>query len=190
MVWKREANKMKNLIKLKNKINNTIERLFLIVFPPFGEDSLSEVDIRLGLVFKENSNLLLIIGTDMNDLWSPKLKVEPVPVVHFDEFDFENRVIQWMEKKIDDDLSLEYYDLTRSILFKDIIGEKVIEIEAIIIEGDLQPFGLKFHFKDDFIISHPISDGNTVRTKKFNNNEKLTNFNSLGTVRYIRISSC
>jgi hypothetical protein len=43
--------------------NTTVRRVFLIVFPPIGEDSLLQVDIRIGLVVEENSNALYVIGT-------------------------------------------------------------------------------------------------------------------------------
>jgi hypothetical protein len=171
----------------KNLLYKTVERVFVIAYPPFGEETLAEIDIRLGLVFKENPEVLLTVSTDLNDVWSPVLKAEQIPAVQFNSYQFEKRISKWMKQEIDDELILEYYEFTNSNDFNDIVGSKIEKIELIMIQGNPEPFGLKVSFKNDFIISLPNSNGNTIETKHFNKNEGLNNFDYLGNVIYSEI---
>ncbi|MEZ4827686.1 MAG: hypothetical protein R3C61_15600 [Bacteroidia bacterium] len=148
---------MINVEKIKEIHNAIINRLFLIVFPPLGEDTISEVDIRLGLVLKRNPEVLFTIGTDMNDVWSPLINEEPLPLFSFNEFDFEERVRLWMKQKLNDEIALEYYDFTNSDNFNEIVGKKIEKVELIMVEGNPDPFGIKILFEYDFIISFPNS---------------------------------
>lgn len=173
--------------KIKEIRNVIISRLFLLVFPPLGEEAISDIDIRLGLVLKMNPEVLFTIGTDMNDIWSPKINVESIPLLPFNEFDFEERVGLWMKQELNDEIALEYYDVTNSDDFKEIVGKKIEDVEFIMIEGNPDPFGIKILFENDFIISFPNSDGNTIETKKFNKGGSIKNFNHLGKVIYRRV---
>lgn len=173
--------------KIKEIHNAIIVRLFLIVFPPIGEDNISDVDIRLGLVLKNNPEVLFTIGTDINDIWSPIINEESIPLFSFNEFDFDERVKLWMKQELNDEITLEYFDFTNSENFKEIVGKKIEEVELIMVEGNPDPFGIKIIFENDFIISFPNSDGNTIETKKFNKSENLKNFNHLGKVIYRKV---
>ncbi len=94
----------------------------------------------------------------------------------------------WMKAE-DDSLIIgrEYYDVTKSEKFKAIINAKIEEIDVLNIEGNPEPFGLRILFKDDYIISIPNSDGNTVETKAFNKNDCISNFKQLGNIIYSKV---
>lgn len=81
----------------------------------------------------------------------------------------------------------EYYDVTKSELFDNIIGNEIEGIEFLKVEGNPEPFGLKILFKDDYIVSIPNSDGNTVETKTFNKNNSIENFKHLGKIIYSKV---
>lgn len=178
---------MIDLNDIKNFVGNIVERLFLIVYPPFGEKTFAEIDIRLGLIFKENPKLILTISIDVNEMWSPVLDFISIPSVHFNELDFQDRMQQWMEQKLNDDISLEYYEFTSSIYFKKIIQNKIQGIELLYVEGNLEPFGLKLLFENDYILTFPNSDGSTVETNSFNKNGNIEKFNYLGKVIYVTV---
>ena len=172
---------------IKNILNCTIRRIFLIVFPPFGEQYISQVDIRIGLVTEGNVKSLYVIGTNMEDLWSPLFSIEQIPTDYFSELEFQNRIENWMCQKFNDDIGLEYYDFTKSKYFNNIIGESIIDIELLNIKDNPEPFGIKLLFPNDFILSLPNSDGNTIETKTFNKNESIKNFEYLGDVIYSKV---
>jgi hypothetical protein len=171
---------------IKNIRNQVINKLFLILFPPIGEESISEIDIRLGLVLSGRPDILLVIGTDMNDIWTPLVTEESIPVFSYNELDFENRVVLWMKQELTDEISLEYYDFTKSDNFNEIVGKEIEEIEFLFLEGNPNPFGIKILLKNDFILSFPNSDGNTIETTYFNKNNNIKNFKYLGEVIFIK----
>lgn len=176
-----------NINLLKNLIGEKIVRLFLVVFPPEGEDSLDEVDIRIGLVLESKLNLLYIISTSLEDIWSPKIEIGVIPESYFEGKEFNIRINKWFALEMDDDFVLEYYDFTNSDYFKNIIGNKIIDIQLIFVKNPEEPFGLKLLFNDDFIISLPNSDGNSIITKTFGNFERLNTFKYFGEKEYLII---
>jgi hypothetical protein len=84
-------------------------------------------------------------------------------------------------------MNTEYYDVSDCELFNKIIETDIIGIELIVLEGYEDPFGIKILFKNDYIISLPNSDGNTVETKSFNRNNSIENFKHLGKIIYLKI---
>jgi hypothetical protein len=188
VVLKSKYNTMVEIKKLRKINNSIISRLFLILFPPIGEVTISEVDIRLGLVLEAIPNTLFTIGTDLSDIWSAQISEEHIPKLQFCDKDFDHRIKLWMNQEVNEEVSLEYYDFSNSDNFKDIIGKKIEEIELISIEGVSEPFGIKISLKNDFILSFPNSDGNTIETKVFNKHEGITRFNYLGKVVYLKLS--
>lgn len=176
-----------NLNLIKNLIGEKIVRLFLIVFPPEGEESLDHVDIRIGLVVERKLDLLYIISTNMHDLCSPQIELSVIPESYFEEKEFNIRINKWFSLEMDDDFVLEYYDFSNSYYFKNIVGNKIIDIQLIFVENPEEPFGLKLLFNDDFIISLPNIDGNSIITKTFGNFEKLKIFNYFGEISYLSI---
>lgn len=173
--------------KFKSLINNVIERIFLIVFPPKGEESMLQVDIRIGLVLKNNPDKLITIGTDLDDIWTPVIDIEPVPTSFYQGFLFEERIKKWMRCEVEEDIIIEYFDVTNLNTFQNIIEKQVKEVLLIKVEGNDNPFGLKLIFENDYIISFPNSDGNTIETKFFNRNENIINFLHLGNITYSKI---
>jgi hypothetical protein len=95
----------------------------------------------------------------------------------------------WMNRK-DDNCAIEskYFDVTHSELFREISGAEIIGIELIYVEGNNEPFGLKMLFENDYIISTPISDGNTVETSRFNQNRNIEVFSNIGKVKFITVT--
>lgn len=178
---------MMELEKLKSLVNTTVERIFIIAFPPFGEESISQIDMRLGIALKGKSEYLFVFSTNLDDIWSPVLSIEPVPSVFFNHINFNDRMRHWMNQELDDDIKLEYYEFTESDYFVNIVGNDIESIKFLTIEGNPEPFGLKISFKNDFIISFPNSDGNTIETFSFNKNESLDVFNHLGNVIQVEI---
>ncbi len=173
-----------NLMLLKNK---TIERLFLIVFPPYGEESFSQIDIRIGLVLSESSDKLIIVGADLNNLWSPKISIEKLPKIYFEGNQFDSRIHKWMKTELNEDFALEYYEVTKLDYFKNIVKNQIKEIYYISIDNSNDPFGLKFVFDEDNILSFPNSDGNSIETKYFNCQNKILNYNSIGDIVYTKL---
>jgi hypothetical protein len=176
---------MSEFKELNRKI---VDKLFLIVWSPWGEEKESDLDISFGFVFKNEPNKLCIVSVDKNELWSPQLSIESLPEYKYSWEDFQPRIKMWMNAK-DENLIIgkEYYDVTKSDLFNNIIGNEIKMIELIYIKGNPEPFGVKILFKDDYIISTPNTDGNTVETKGFNKTNILENFKNLGNIIYSKI---
>ncbi len=165
----------------KELIGNTVDKLILVVWPPWGEEKESDIDISFGLVFKDEPNILCVISVDKNELWSPHISYQPLPQIGYMWEDFYPRMKEWMKAENDDSIiDVEYYDVTKCELFKKIVSSKIRGIELMNIEDIADPFGVKILFEDDYIISIPNSDGNTVETKIFNNNGSVEKFKQLG----------
>ncbi len=81
-------------------------------------------------------------------------------------------------------LQTEYYDVTKVALFKNIASSRILSIELIGIVGEISPFGVKLVFSNDYILSTPISDGNTVETLFFNRNDNIQNFKTVGVIEH------
>lgn len=176
------------MTEFKELIKKKIDKLYLVVWPPWGEERESDIDISCGFVFTSEPNKLCVIRVDKDELWSPHITFKALPANKYSWEDFYPRMEMWMKAE-DDDLIIdtEYYDVTKSELFKNITGNEIVGLEFAIIEGILEPFGVKILFKDDYIISLPNSDGNTVETKAFNKNESFENFKRLGNVVYSKV---
>jgi len=180
---------MNNLKKLIHLKNNKIKRLFLIVYPPFGESSILDIDVQIGIVTVEEPNILVTIGTSLEDIWTPVINEETIPANSYNEIDFKPRIDRWMKSEDDSDILLEYYEFTHSPIFDEIVGKKILSVELIALDSDIDPpFGVKLLFEDDFIVSIPSTDGNQIITKSFNNEyNSLQNFSKLGRVVYVEI---
>lgn len=173
------------MIEFNEFIKKIVDKLFLIVWSPWGEEKEADIDISFGIVFKEDQNKLHIISVDKDELWTPYIMDEHLPENKYYWEDFYPRIKKWLNAE-DENLSIgkEYYDVTKSELFSNIIGNEVEGVEFLKLEGIPEPFGVKILFKNDYIISLPNSDGNTVETKSFNRNNFIENFKYLGNVIY------
>lgn len=180
---------MYNLKKLIHLKNNVVKRLFLIVYPPFGESSILGIDVQIGIVTVEEPSILVTIGTSLEDIWTPVIGEEAIPANSYNEIDFKPRIDRWMKSEADSDMLLEYYEFTHSPIFNEIVWKKIESVELIALESDIEaPFGVKLLFENDFIMSVPSTDGNQTITKSFNNEyNSMQNFSKLGRVVYVEI---
>jgi hypothetical protein len=170
--------------EFKKLINKKVEQLFLVVWPPWGELNEANINVSFGFVFNDEPTRLCIISVDKDELWSPHISFELLPKIEFSFSDFYHRMNEWMiaTEETDFILDYEYYNVTNCDFFEKIINSEIIGIEKISIMGDLHPFGIKILFNEDYIISMPISDGNSVETSKFNRNDNIKNFEKIGKV--------
>lgn len=170
--------------RLKFMIGDKIHKLFLIVFPPIGEEDYSQIDMSIGMVSYQNPTELVVLSTDNNDLTTPVLKIEGIPENYYRWNDFNYRMENWMSDIIDEDVVNEYYDISECDIFQNIIEENIQDISMIKIGGIASPIGVQISFPNDFIISIPNDDGNTIETNSFNKNNSLNNFEKLGNVYF------
>ncbi|ATL47955.1 hypothetical protein COR50_12685 [Chitinophaga caeni] len=160
-----------------------IARLFLVVYPPFGEPDWAQLDISFGFVFRINPERLIVIATDERDHWSPCIFPEPLPGKIFDWNEYKPRMLSWMESKMQDQFGFEYFEITSDPLFANISGQTIKKVEYVKLKGR-EPFGVKISFDNDFILSTAIADGNTVETREFNHQGNLAHFERLGIIYY------
>jgi len=170
--------------ELKELIDKKVEKLFLVVWPPFGEEKELDIDISFGLVFHHAPDRLCIITTDKDDMWTPCLRFENIPDFTYPWSEFTSRMDAWMKSEEVGSLETEYYDISEAKQFRQIVSCKIQSIELIRLESNPEPFGVKIVFDDDYIISTPISDGNTVETSHFHRNENIANFENMGILEF------
>lgn len=176
-------------MEFRELLGKKISELFLIVWTPYGEERLSDVDMCFGFVFNGEQDSLYAISVDRDELWSPHVVPQPYPKNKLSWVEFYSKIDFWMNCK-DDSCAIEskYFDVTHSEFFKEISGAEIIGIELIYVEGNNEPFGLKMLFENDYIISTPISDGNTVETSRFNQNRNIEVFSNIGKVKFITLT--
>lgn len=172
------------MTRIENLIGKKINKVFLVVWPPVGEDRLSDVDISIGFVFDEDDRKLCVVSTDRSDMCSPIVSYEDLPNDPYHWSLFDERMKHWMSSLEFNFTGREYYDFTDAKIFDRISHNEVNKVELVLIEGDPEPFGLKFIFEDDYILSTPISNGNTIETSSFNKNDNISHFKSLGSIEY------
>jgi hypothetical protein len=176
------------MLKFRELLGRTVSRLFLVVWPPLGEQNESDIDISFGIVFSDEPNKLYVISVDKNEIWSPYIFYHSLPKDKYTWKDFYPRIKMWMNSEDDNCIVIEaseYFDVTNCELFQKIVDSKIIDIVLIGIEGIPEPFGIKILFSShDYIISTPISDGNTVETTQFNRNNNIDVFKKSGKIEY------
>ncbi|MEM9392206.1 MAG: hypothetical protein AAGA02_17135 [Bacteroidota bacterium] len=173
--------------RLKSIVGKKVQRLFFVVWPPFGEEDKAELDISAGYVFEEDPNTLYVISTDKDDLTTPCINYQSLPKSFFNWADFEIRMDKWMNCTEGMEMDTEYYEVTGEGQFSNIAQNKVVDIELVGVSNEDAPIGIKLIFENDYILSTPITDGNTIESAKFNRNNNLDNFLSLGNIKYSSI---
>jgi hypothetical protein len=173
---------------LKNIIGRKVEQLFLIVWPPYGESDILNIDISIGFIFENFPNELLKISTDKNELTKPTVEYISIPERHFNWKDFDIRMKLWLHGVEGMEMDNEYYNVSNVVFFRDIVDQKILDIELVGIRKQA-PFGIKFLFDKDFILSTPISDGNTIETGLFHKSENIEKFTTLGEIEYVSLKS-
>jgi len=172
---------MKNEI-LGHLIGGCVYKVYLAIFPPYGEHDFQDIDMRLGLAMQEQPERIVQIGTDLRDIWTPTVEICAPPDTVFQGEQLECRMKQWMNREIDSNFHLEYYDMSERHEFRSIAGCEVMDYRLLMIEGNQSPFGVRLYFPNDYILSFPNVDGNTIETSKFNPNCCLRRFAPLGNV--------
>lgn len=174
--------------KFKQLINERVYRLFLIVWPPFGEKDKEQIDISVGLIFFNKLHQLCVVSTEPDDLTTPCIRFQAIPDTILSWDSFETRMKSWMDSTEEWVIDTEYYEVTNVEMFKNIVLQTILDVEFIGIQNDETPFGVKIVFSHDYILSTPIIDGNTIETLHFNKNANILNFTELGAIVYTSIN--
>ena len=90
----------------------------------------------------------------------------------------------WMNCTEDMILDTEYYEIIADDQFTNIIHNEIIDIELLEILNNDTPIGVKLILKNDYILSTPIADGNTIESTQFNKNNNLDNFLNFREIKY------
>ncbi len=173
---------------LKRWIGLSINKVVFKVWPPEGEENIADIDIRLCILFDDSGDKMYELSREVNDIWLPIIKKIKVPQVIYHWHTFDKRMKGWMETTMQSQFIYEYYEVNTSQYFDNIIGGIIKKIELIYINGIKEPFGIKIYTLNDYILSIPNADGSTIMTSKFNQNNKIDNFKSLGKVEYKSIT--
>lgn len=175
-------------MNIKTLVGSVVQRLFIIVWPPYYEENMSDIDISVGLVLANQPNRLIIISTNKESGWAFNICERPLPEYILSWNTFNQRMNYWMKSPNEDDIiDYEYYEATNAEMFNTIVQRKIMTIEFIKVQSIPEPFGVKIIFEDDYIISTSTSDGNTIETSKFNNNNNISHFEGIGIVEYINV---
>ncbi|WP_207513819.1 hypothetical protein [Longitalea luteola] len=160
---------------IREIIGKTIVRVYLVVWPPFGEDRFSQVDLSFGFKFDLEENGITVISTSLQDIWTPTIRIE-YPSSVFESKLFYNRMPKWMKSEMEAGFSYEFYDVTDWEVFDKILNHKINKLEWICVGDIKEPLGVRLCFDDDFVLSFPNADGNTVQTSRFNLSGNLRAF--------------
>lgn len=172
---------------LQKIIGKKVIRFLLVVWPPFGEDENSQIDISAGYVFEDAPKELFIISTDKNDLTTPTIEIRSIPNSCFDWSEFKCRMQDWMNCVEGMEIDTEFYEIYDEDIFKNIVNQEVTRVELLeITEDDL--IGIKVFFEYDYVLSTPITDGNTIETSLFNKINNISNLAALGEITYKNVS--
>lgn len=180
--------RMIDVESFKLLVGRKIKRFLIIVWPPLGENSILDVDMSIGFEFEDQNDSIVQISIDKDDNWTPILS-NLESVNGFEWKFFESRLYGWMNEKIDDLMSQEIYDTNSVDCFNDISSSEVIDVEFLTIKGEFNPFGVKLSFYNDYIILTPTSDGSTFETSKFNQLGNIDNYNKIGEIEYVNLTS-
>lgn len=168
---------------LEKAIGKKVDQLFLIVWPPYGEIERSQLDVSMGYVFEDSPNELFVISTDKNDLTTPIIEIRSIPTTHYSWEDFNKRISNWMNCEEEMDFGTEYYNVTKAEIFGEIIAKDIKSIQLLELAKN-EPIGIKILFENDYVLSTPIIDGNTVETTHFNKFNNIKNITQLGSITY------
>ncbi|RAJ05058.1 hypothetical protein LX64_02212 [Chitinophaga skermanii] len=161
----------------------TVQRLFIVVYPPFGEPDALQTDLSFGFVFTLNPGKLIVVATDERDRWSPVVFGEALPTRIYDYSEFETRMQQWRHSEMGAYYGFEYYEITNDPAFQHIVGQTIQQVDYVKLPNR-EPFGVKIQFEQDYVLSTAIADGTTTETQSFNRLHNLAHFERLGTVFY------
>lgn len=167
----------------KKLIGKKVSRFLIVVWPPIGEAKMSDIDISIGLIVDEHKGVFHI-QIDKDDCWTPIVSETCFDEI-FEWCKFQQRIDGWMKGQIDGPLQNEVFDATHESIFGNIVSEEILDIECITLKSEFNPFGIKFIFRDDYILVLPISDGTTIETSSFNKSGCLGVFRKIGDIEFI-----
>jgi len=179
---------MIDLNSFKSLIGQKVSRFFVIIWPPFGEEKMLDVDMSIGFEFEGHRGSVFQIKINIEDNWTPLVtKVDLGEVFKWPLFD--QRVSDWMKGDIDKEMSYEYYDATQEQMFNFISSSEIFDIEFLTLKGDFSPFAVKIIFRDDCITVSANSDGSTIETSLFNTLGNLDNYRQMGVVECLKLKA-
>ncbi|RYX82877.1 hypothetical protein EON83_17360 [bacterium] len=158
--------------------------MFILVWPPVGEENMLDVDMALGLVFDDAPTQLCVISIDRADIWTPCVQYESLPLKMSSWQSFDSDIKAWMASSEGEEFKVQYFDFSFSPAFEFISGHLVRHVDLVCIKNDDKPFGVRLCFDEDYILLTPIADGGTVETRFFNQNNNVAHFETLGRVEY------
>lgn len=180
LISKINLSKMIELPEIQELIGQTVKSLYVVVWNPNYCEPIDVIDITFGFILNEKPTDFLVLTRDINDIWTPELKSVPFPTIvrNWSEFDA-------MMSRGDEDyyIDYEYFDVSDLKEFSNIVNSEIKEIHKIGVRGIKEPLGVKIIFENDYIISLPSSDGNTIETKIFNENNHIRRFQYLGKIK-------
>ena len=172
--------KMIELPEIQELIGQTVKSLYVVVWNPNDCEPIDVIDITFGFILNEKPTDFLVLTRDINDIWTPELKSVPFPTIirNWSEFDA-------MMSRGNEDyyIDYEYFDVSDLKEFSNIVNSEIKEIHKIGVKGIKEPLGVKIIFENDYIISLPSSDGNTIETKMFNENNSIRRFQYFGKIQ-------
>jgi hypothetical protein len=177
---------MKDVRDISGFIGMVVDRLFLIMWPPLGEENTAQVDLSFGFSFANSNGYIYVLTTSKEDVWTPVLIRQRADKI-FNATEFWSRVEGWMKEDINEEFEYEFYDVSSWEMFQGIVKGEIKDIKMMRINGDTAPFGLKVEFEGDYILTFPNSYSNTVKTSQFDVGADLRHFYTLGEVEYISI---
>lgn len=120
-----------------------------------------------------------------NDGCIPKIELTSIPEIIYPWSSYNSNIIGWMNCASGHEFTTEYYEATKSLVFRDIVSQNIQDIEFIAWEDTMIPFGIKIVFANDYILSTPTADGNTIETMRFNKNNNLAVFEAKSKINYV-----
>ncbi|MFC4159350.1 hypothetical protein [Chitinimonas lacunae] len=162
-----------------------VEGIFLRIFPPYGEGDFSSADISVGLrLLGEKEMLLIFVSSEDN--WAIKAAFVCVPKFKaWLEFERDLPAILNGEKEVE--YAYVFYDVSGQEVFSEIVGKKIVSVEALTIDEDWEPFGLKLNFERDYILVYPNTDGSAFETKLYKHGRGLGEFEVMGGIQYKKL---
>ena len=167
-------------------IGKSATKMYLKVWPPYGENRQSDIDTAACFSFVGESNEVVGFTTDQSDLTTLCVFKAELPRVYFNWPFYKTRMQKWMQCDLEEDIDTEFYAAHESHLFGNIIDAPIKRIDYITV-GEEGPIGLRLQYENDYLLSFPNIDGNTIKTRHFNKDASLSAFENLGRVELVNI---
>ena len=174
------------LESFRGLVGRRVERLLLVVWPPYCEKRMIDVNISVAFQLCED-DFVTRVSIDSGDNWTPVVSRLPRCGLEFSGGLFGQRIERWMSGAIDDPMEFEIFDVSDEPLFRAIVSQEIAAVQLISVGDCAEPFGVTMQFASDHLILTPISDGSTVETRNFNKLGNLEIFSKLGAIRFCEV---